>query len=87
VAGTQLRVAFEHVILAEYSARDDGRDRRVTGVRQAVFHPTRVASPQGTLLPLPPQDALVVYRARARRRAAAPPPTPQLLLFEVVPTG
>jgi hypothetical protein len=87
VAGTQLRAAFDHVILAEYYCRYDWRDRRVKDVRQAVFHPTRFASPQGTLLPLTPQDSLVVYRARARRRAPAPPPTPQLLLFEVVPTG
>jgi transposase InsO family protein len=87
VAGTQLRAAFDHVILAEYYCRYDWRDRRVKEVRQAAFHPTRFASPQGTLLPLTPQDSLVVYRARARRRAPAPPPTPQLLLFEVVPTG
>ena len=39
------------------------------------------------LLPLTPPDSLVVYRARARRHAPAPPPIPQLLLFEVVPTG
>jgi hypothetical protein len=87
VAGTQLRAAFDHVILAEYYCRYDWRDRRVKDVRQAVFHPTRFASPQGTLLPLTPQDFLVVYRAQARRRAPASPPTPQLLLFEVVPTG
>ena len=87
VAGTQLRAAFDHVILAEYHCRYDWRDRRVKDVRQGVFHPTRFASPQGTLLPLTPQDSLVIYRARARRRAPAPPPTPQLLLFEVVPTA
>ena len=87
VAGTQLRAAFDHVILAEYSCRYDWRDRRVNDVRQAVFHPTRFASPQGTLLPLTPQDSLVVYRARARRRAPAQSSTPQLLLFEVVPTA
>jgi hypothetical protein len=87
VAGTQLRAAFDHVILAEYHCRYDWRDRRVKDVRQGVFHPTRFASPQGTLLPLTLQDSLVVYRAQARRRALAPPPTPQLLLFEVVPTA
>jgi hypothetical protein len=27
------------------------------------------------------------YRAPAKRRAPTPPPTPQLLLFEVVPTA
>jgi hypothetical protein len=87
VAGTQRRAAFDHGILAEYYWRYEGRDRRVNDVRQAVFHPTRFASPQGTRLPLTPQDSLVVYRARARRRAPAAPPPPQVLLFEVVPTA
>jgi transposase InsO family protein len=87
VAGTQLRAAFDHVILAEYYCRYDWHDRRVKDVRPEVFHSTRFASPQGTLLPLTPQDSLVIYRARAKRRAPAPPPTPQLVLFEVVPTA
>ena len=87
VAGTQLRAAFDHVILAEYHCRYDGRDRRVQEVHQGALHPTRFASPQGTLLPLTPHDSLVVYRARGQRRTPAPPPTPQLLLFEVVPTA
>jgi hypothetical protein len=87
VAGTQLRAAFDHVILAEYHCRYDWRDRRVKEVRQGVFHPTRFAAPQGTLLPLTPQDSLVIYRARAKRRAPKRSPTPQLLLFEVVPTA
>jgi hypothetical protein len=87
VAGTQLRAAFEHVILAEYHCRYDWRDRRVKDVRQGVFHSTRFAAPQGTLLPLTPQDSLVIYRTRARHRAPARSSTPQLLLFEVVPTA
>lgn len=87
VAGTQLRAAFDHVILAEYHCRYDWRDRRVQEVHHGVFHLTRFASPQGTLLPLTPHDSLVVYRARGKRRASPPPPTPQLLLFEVVPTA
>jgi hypothetical protein len=87
VAGTQLRAAFDHVILAEYHCRDDWRDRRVKDVRPGVFHHTRFASPQGTLLPLTPHDSLVVYRTRGRRRAPARSSTPQLLLFEVVPTA
>jgi transposase InsO family protein len=87
VAGTQLRVAFDHVILAEYHCRYDWRDRRVKEVGQGVFYPTRFASPQGTLLPLTPRDSLVIYRTRAKRRAPAPSSTPQLLLFEVVPTA
>jgi hypothetical protein len=87
VAGTQLRAAFDPVILAEYHCRYDWRDRRVKEVRPGVLHLTRFASPQGTLLPLTPHDALVVYRTRARRRPPAQLPTPQLLLFEVVPTA
>jgi transposase InsO family protein len=87
VAGPQLRAAFDHVILAEYHCRYDWRDRRVQEVRQGVFHSTRFAGPQGSLLPLTPQDSLVIYRAPAKRRAPTSPPTPQLLLFEVVPTA
>ena len=87
VAGTQLRAAFDDVLLAEYHCRYHWRDRHVKDVRQGVCHPTRFASPQGTLLPLTSHDSFVVYRERARRRAPARPPAPQLLLFEVVPTG
>ena len=87
VYGEQLRAVLDHVVLAEYHCRYDWRDRRVKDVRQAAFTRTRFAPPQGTLLPLTPQDSLVIYRARAKRRAPAPPPTPQLLLFEVVPTA
>jgi transposase InsO family protein len=87
VAGTQLRAAFDHVILAEYHCRYNWRDRRVRDVRPEVFHATHFASPQGTLLPLTPQDSLVIYRTRARRRVPMRSPTPQLLLFEVVPTA
>jgi hypothetical protein len=87
VTSSQLRAAFDHVALAEYHCRYNWRDRRVKEVHQGVFHPTRFASPQGTLLPLTPHDSLVVYRVRGKRRAPAPPPTPQLLLFEVVPTA
>jgi hypothetical protein len=77
VAGTQLWAAFDHVILAEYHCRYDGRDRRVKDVRQGLFHSTRLASPQGILLALTPHDSLVVSRTRARRRAPTRPPTPQ----------
>jgi hypothetical protein len=85
VSGEQLRAAFDHVILAEYHCRYDWRERKVKEIRQGMFYPTRFASPQGTLIPLTSQDALVVYRARAaRRRTPSLPPTPQLLLFEVV---
>ena len=62
--------------------------RKVTAIRDGVFYPTRFASPQGTLIPLNPQESLVVYRPQALRR---PPlrlfPAQQLWLFELVHTA
>jgi hypothetical protein len=65
VAGTRLRAAFDHVILAEYHDRYDGRDQRVIDVRPGMFHPTRVAALQGTLLPLTPESIKGKHRASA----------------------
>jgi transposase InsO family protein len=77
VSGEHLRAAFDHVVLAEYHCRDDGRDHKVQDIRAGVLHPTRVASPQLTRLPLTPQDSMVVCRARpSRRRAFRSPPMP-----------
>jgi transposase InsO family protein len=88
MAGEQLRAVFENVLLAEYHCRYDWRDRKVQDIRVGAFYPTRLASPQGTLIPLTPQDSVVVYRARsARRRRPRRSLAQQLLLFEVVPTG
>jgi hypothetical protein len=88
VAGEQLRAVFEHVVLAEYRCHYDWRDRKVTDIREGMFYPTRFASPQGILLPLTPQECMVVYRARSStRRALHLSPAQQLWLFEVVPTG
>jgi transposase InsO family protein/transposase len=88
VSGEQLRVAFDNVILAEYSCRYDWQDRHVKDIREGVFYPTRFASPQGALIALTPQDSVVVYRAkRSRRRAPQLFPRQQLLLFEVVHTA
>jgi hypothetical protein len=88
VYGEQLRAVFENVLLAEDHCRYDWRDRKVKEIRQGVFYPTRFQSPQGALIPLRPQDSVVVYHTRSsKRRASRPAPTPQLLLFEVVPTG
>jgi transposase InsO family protein len=88
VSGEQLRAAFDNVVLAEYHCRYDWRDRQVKDVREGVFHSTRFASPQGTLIPLTPQDSLVVHQARAsRRRVPQQSPAQQLVLFEVVPAG
>jgi transposase InsO family protein len=85
VAGERLRAAFDQVILAEYHCRYDWRDRQVTDIREGVFHRTRYASPQRALLPLTPQESLVIYRARSsRRRGPRLAPAQQLLLFELV---
>jgi len=88
VSGAQLRAVFEHVVLAEYRCHDDWRARNVTDSHEGLFYPTRWASSQGMLLPLTPQEYLVVYRARSsRRQARRLSPAQQLWLFEVVPTG
>jgi hypothetical protein len=77
-----------NVVLAEYRCHYNWRDRKVTDIREAVFYPTRFASPQGTLIPLTPQDSLVVHRATPpRRRGAQLSPARQLLLFEMVAPG
>ena len=88
VYGEQLRAVLDHVVLAEYHCRYDGRDRRVTEVCEGVFHATRFASPQGTLIPLTPETSGVVHRVRAsRHRVVRASPTRQLWLFGVAPTG
>ena len=61
---------------------------KVTDIRDGVFYPTRFASPQGTLIPLNPQESLVVYRPRSLRGQAHKSfSTQQLLLFELVRTA
>jgi hypothetical protein len=88
VSGESLRAAFENVVLAEYRCRYDWQDHQVKDIHGGVFYPTRFASPQGTLIPLTPQESLVVYRPKSpRRRAPRLAPMPQLLLFEIVPAG
>jgi transposase InsO family protein len=87
MAGEQLRAMYENVILAEYYCRYDWQDRKVKNIREGLWYQTRFASPQGSLIPLTPQECLVVYRAKRPRRQAHHPPAPQLLLFELVHTG
>jgi hypothetical protein len=88
IAGEQLRATLDNVILAAYHCRYDWRDGKVKEIREGIFYPTRFASPQGRLIPLTPQDCVVVYRTkRPRRRASRLPSRQQVLLFEVVPTG
>jgi hypothetical protein len=88
VSGEQLRAVFENVVLAEYHCQYDWRDHTVKDIQEGVFYPTRFASRQGRLIPLTPQDSIVVYRAQSpKRRVPYFSPPPQLLLFEVVATG
>jgi hypothetical protein len=61
---------FRAVVLAEYHCRYDWRTHKVTEIRDAVFSPTRFASPQGALISLTPQESLVVYRPQTRQRQA-----------------
>ena len=85
VYGEQLRAIWEDVVLAEYRCQYDGRTRKVTTMPPGVFYATRFASPQGTLLPLTPQESLVLYRPPTPRRSVwSRRVTAQLWLFEVV---
>jgi transposase InsO family protein len=88
VYGEQLRAVLDNVVLAEYHCRYDWRDHKVKDIRQGVFYPTRFASSQGSLIPLTPQESLVLYRPQSLRRS--PPrlfPAQQLWLFELVRTA
>jgi hypothetical protein len=88
VAGEQLRAVFENVLLAEYHCHYDWQNQHVKEIRPGAFYPTRFASLQGTLIPLTPQDSVVIYRPRRpRRRALQLSSMQQVLLFEVIPTG
>lgn len=88
VYGEQLRAVLDNIVLAEYHCRYDWRTHKVTEIRDGVFYPTRFASPQRTLIPLNPQESLVVYRPQALLRAAPRPvPAQQLWLFELVHTA
>ena len=88
VYGHALRAVFDNVLLAEYHCRYDLRDGKVKDIRDGNFHPTRFASSQGALIPLNPQESLVLYRPKSLiRRARLPFPGQQLWLFERVETA
>jgi hypothetical protein len=88
VSREQLRAVCDNVVLAEYRCRYDWRDRHVKDLREGVFYATRFASLQTRLIPLKPQDIVIIHHTRApRRRAPRLSLASQLLLFEVVPTG
>jgi transposase InsO family protein len=83
-----LRAVLDNVVLAEYHCRYDGRARKVREIRDGVFYPTRFASPQGALIPLTPQESVVLYRPPTqRRRTRQALATRQLVLFELIRTG
>ena len=88
VYGEQLRAVLDNVVLAEYHYRYDWQTRKVTEIRDGVFYPTRFASPQGSLLPLNPHEALVLYRPKSLPpQVPRPRSSPQLWLFELVHTA
>ncbi len=85
VYGNELRAVFDNVLLAEYHCHYDLRHGTVTDIRDGSFYPTRFASPQGALIPLNPQESLVLYRPRSwSRQPSLPLPAQQLWLFERV---
>jgi hypothetical protein len=70
VYGEQWRAVVDNVVLAAYHCRYDWRTHNVTEIRDGGFSPTRFASPPGALIPLTPQESLVLYRPQTRRRQA-----------------
>ena len=88
VYGEQLRAVLDHVVLAEYHCRYEWRTHKVTEIREGIFYPARFASPQGSLIPLTPQESLVLYRPQPLRHPARRAfSVQQLMLFALVPTG
>ena len=85
IYGNELRAVHENIVLAAYDCRYDLRDRQVKDIRDGRFYQTDFASKQGPLIPLNPQESLVVYRQQsAPRQARRPFPAQQLWLFELV---
>jgi transposase InsO family protein len=88
IYGEQLRAVLDNVVLAEYRCRYDGQARKVRDIHTGTFYTTRFASPQEALIPLNPQESLVLYRPRGPRgRRHQRLPQQQLVLFELVSTG
>ena len=79
---------LDQVVLAEYHCHYDRHTRKVTDIHAGVFYPTRFASPQEALIPLTPQETLVIYRPPApRRQTRKLIATQQLVLFGLVRIG
>jgi hypothetical protein len=76
------------VVLAAYRCRYEEPARKGTDIHAGTFYATRFASPQEALIPLNPQESLVLYRPRApRRRVHHRLSRQQLVLFELVSTA
>ena len=77
---------FETVVLAEYACRYDIRDRQVKDIRDGRFYRHEaIISDQYALIPLSPDESLVIYRPESTpRQAQLPFPAQQLWLFERV---
>lgn len=78
------------MVVAEYHCRYDRQIRKVHDSRDGVLYPTRLLSPQGSLIPLHARETFVVYRPTPPRQRLAPlHPTGmrQLLLFERASAG
>ena len=86
VYGNELRAVFEAMVLAEYACRYDVRDRKVKDIRDGRFYRhDALISDQYALIPLSPDESLVIYRpGSAPRQARLPFPAQQLWLFERV---
>ena len=86
VYGNELRAVFKNIVLAEYDCRYEMRDRKVKDIRDGRYFPhDAFASDQYALIPLNPQESLVLYRELAApRQAHLPFPAEQLWLFELV---
>jgi hypothetical protein len=88
VDGAQLRAVVDHVVLAEYPCHYDWRTHHITDMRDGVFDATRFASPQGSLVPVTPQNSVVLYRPKPMpRQRLLSLPAQQLGLFTLVETA
>ena len=88
VYGEQLRAMCDNVIIAEYRCHYNWQTHKGQDIREGSFSPTRFASPQGALIPLNPQEFLVLYRPQSGRYPARKSlPHQQLLLFELLRTA
>jgi hypothetical protein len=86
--GHAVRAVFDHVLFADYPWRYALRERKGTDIREGRFPSTRFASTQGSLLPLNPQESLILYRPKPlMRQARLLFPAQQLWLFERVETA